>query len=119
MEFLACNFHYLRLKGAFYYTFIVNVFQGFDLCDIHGKRPHNHFRLAVLSKLRILLACNSHYLRLKGAFYNTFIVPVFQGFDFCDIHGKRPHNPFSLEVLSKLRIFLACDSHYLRLDEAF
>ena len=40
------------------------------------------------------LACNSHYLRLKGAFYYTFIFPVFQGFDLCDIHGKRPHNPF-------------------------
>ena len=57
--------------GSFWYTFVVPVFQGFDLCDIHGKRPHNPFFSVVPSKFRgfFFLVCNSHYLRLKGAFW--------------------------------------------------
>ena len=127
--FLACNLHYLMLKGVFLYTFVVPVFQGFDLCDtlgkrhllytfvvpvlqgfdlcdLHGKRPHNLFRSVVPSNFRVFLACNSHYLRLKGGILvDSFVVPVFQGFDLCDIHGKRPHNPFRSVVLSKVCVF--------------
>ena len=47
------------------------------------------------------------------AFWYTFVVPVFQGFDLCDIHGKRPHNPFRSVIPSKFMVFLACIPHYL------
>ena len=36
----------------FLYTFVLTVFQGFDLCNIHGKEPHNPFRLVVQSNVR-------------------------------------------------------------------
>ena len=37
------------------------IYRGFDLCDIHGKRPYNTFGLVFMSKFLAFFACKLYY----------------------------------------------------------